>query len=478
MADLTRALPRRLLINGGSVFAGESSARLATFLVTLVVARCFGTVALGQYGFAVAVTSVLLLVPDAGLHLYIVRELAASPERLRRVFWGVHWLKLPLLALVVSFSMLFGRLAIHDGGRRVLLYALLAKVALQTLSQASMAVFKAFERMHYIAVQQFANALLTALCIGVALVLHAGLMVMVLALVAGQALETCIGWGFVRKFFSPGAPCSWESCGLRPMLFAGAPIGIAAILQALNLRLDILTLSPFASNRVLGNYQAAAWFPLGAFLLVSLAMTTLFPKLARLLRNPRRPEFGYVGSLLKSGVLFMTVASILAGLLAPYVLQILFGSRLIAASSALRILAIALPFIFVNTAMFYVFVAAQKQSAYLTALLLGVLAGGALSAALSAKYGPGGTAVAYVLRELCVSAVYLGFLKAADIAKSAKTLFRILSCCAAGLAVLAFLLGDSMSFGAAWSVILLVGIALIIRGIRLQETLLLVDDKQ
>ena len=71
---------------------------------------------------------------------------------------------------------------------------------------------------------------------------------------------------------------------------AGVPIGFAALLQALNLRLDILTLSPFATNSDLGGYQAAAWFPLGAFILVSLVMTTLFPKLARLLHAPESKD--------------------------------------------------------------------------------------------------------------------------------------------------------------------------------------------
>jgi O-antigen/teichoic acid export membrane protein len=464
------------MINGGSIFAGEVSARLATFLVAVVVARGFGPVALGQYGYAVAVASVLLLVPDSGLHLFIVRELAAAPERLRPVFWGVHWLKLPLLAIVLSFSLLFGPLAIHDRGRRLLLYVLVAKVALQTFSQAYMAVFKAFERMHFVAVQQFANAFLTAVCVGASFLVHASLTVVVLALLAGQALETWIGWRIVRSVFSPGSPCRWDGSSLRLMLFAGAPIGIAAILQALNLRLDILTLSPFASNRVLGNYQAAAWFPVGAFLFVSLLMTTLFPKVARLLRNPGKQRNDYIESLLKNGVLLMTVGSIVVGLLAPYLLRVLFGGRLVSAVSALRILVLALPCIFINTTLFYLFVAAQRRSAYLTALLLGVFAGGALSVVLSARYGPNGTALAYVLREFFVSVVYLCFLKAGDFAQSAgRALLRILAC-ATALIVLVILLANSTIFGAAWSLALVAGTVIFMGRPRLQEMLLLVDD--
>jgi O-antigen/teichoic acid export membrane protein len=476
MAVLTKAIPRRLLINGGSIFAGEAAARMTTFLVAVVVARSFGPGALGQYGFAVAVTSVLLLVPDAGLHLFIVRELAARPEGLRPVFWGVHWLKLPLLAIVVTFSVLFARIAIHEEATRVLLYVLLFKAALQTFSQASMAIFKAFERMHYVAVQQFVNAAFTTLWVGIALLLHSSLAIVVMALVAGQALETCVGWRLVRKSFSPGGICACAPCSPGRMLVAGLPIGIAAILQALNLRLDILTLSPFTSSRELGSYQAAAWFPVGCFIAASLMMAVLFPKLSRLLRNPGKHTDGYIQSVLKSGILLMTAGSILAGIFAPKLLQILFGARLVPASPALRILVVTFPFIFMNTAMFYIFVAAKRQSAYLAALLVGAIAGGALSILLSARYGPNGTAVAYVLREFCVSSVYLGFLISGNLAKSARTILGILACCGAGLMVLSLLLADSTTVGVIWSIALIAAMWIIMRGRRLQEMLLLADD--
>src|SRR5215831_12860315 len=55
------AFPRRLIVNGASIFAGEASARLATVLMAAVIARRFGSVALGEYGYALAITSVLLV---------------------------------------------------------------------------------------------------------------------------------------------------------------------------------------------------------------------------------------------------------------------------------------------------------------------------------------------------------------------------------------------------------------------------------
>jgi O-antigen/teichoic acid export membrane protein len=182
MAVLARVFSRRLFINSASIFAGEAIARLGTFLMALVIARRFGSAALGEYGYALALTSVLLVVPDLGLHLFVVRELSTHKERLQAVFWSVHWLKFLLAGLVVAFCLAFGKWGIPDDGRRILFYVLIGRVLLQTFSQASMAVFKAFESMEYIALQQSLNSLVVVVWVAAALALHTRLSVVVAAL--------------------------------------------------------------------------------------------------------------------------------------------------------------------------------------------------------------------------------------------------------------------------------------------------------
>ncbi|PYR82934.1 MAG: hypothetical protein DMG19_20420, partial [Acidobacteria bacterium] len=166
--------------------------------MAVVIARRFGSAALGEYGYALALASVLLVVPDLGLHLFVVRELSTDKRRLQAIFWSVHWLKLLLVGFVVAFGLVFGKWGIADDGRRILFYVLIARVLLQTFSQASMAVFKAFECMEYVALQQSLNSLVVVVWVGAALALHTRLPLLVAALVAGQLVETVIGWRILR----------------------------------------------------------------------------------------------------------------------------------------------------------------------------------------------------------------------------------------------------------------------------------------
>src|SRR5688572_6700885 len=171
--------PRRLFINSMSIFGGEAIARFATALMALVVARFYGPVALGNYGYALALSSVLLIVPDFGVHLFAVRELSSLPKRIPEVFWGMHWLKLGLSGVVATFAVVFGEWGVADPERRSLIYILTIRILLQSFSQAAMAVFKAFERMPYVALQQTVNSSVVVLWVAVSLALGARLEVTV-----------------------------------------------------------------------------------------------------------------------------------------------------------------------------------------------------------------------------------------------------------------------------------------------------------
>jgi O-antigen/teichoic acid export membrane protein len=479
--NLSQTFPRRLVINSGAILAGEVLARLATFVMAVVVARHFGPVALGQYGFAVAIASILMLVPDLGLHLITVRELASDPARLRDIFWNVQWLKLLLAGGVATFTVILGELLAQDSGRRLLLYLLTGRIILQTFSQFYMSILKAFERMHYIAVLQFANATVVIIWVAAALILHAGLSAMVLALVVGQAAETWLGWRILRVTFPPGPAIKWNGRFLGGLLLVSAPVGITAILQTLNLRLDILVLGFYVPNQILGAFQAAAWFPVGAFLLASLLMTVLFPKLSRLLRNPSAIGSAYISGLLKFGMSYMTAGALAVWFFSPQLLKWFFGSDLASARDALRILAATIPLVFLNTVMFYIFVAAKQRRVYLSALSLGVTVGAGLNIMLASRYGVNGSAFADLLREGLTTVVYLFYLARGTFAqRAALALLRVF----AGAALLAFSLvlsSGQFEIKAAWPVIwmlLLLGGALFAMGWPRRRELLLITDER
>jgi O-antigen/teichoic acid export membrane protein len=166
----------------------------------------------------------------------------------------------------------------------------------------------------------------------------------------------------------------------------------------------------YASDRVLGQFQAAAWFPVATYLGASLLMAVLFPQLSRLMHRNSARGHAYVVGLLKIGLLLAGLAGLLVWFTAPTLLLLLFGKAAMPAAGILRILAPLLPLMFLNTVLFYVFVAGGHRLVCLGTLGLGALAGLALSFGLTKTYGAAGCATADLGREFIISATYLYFL--------------------------------------------------------------------
>lgn len=432
---------RKTLSNSAAIFGGEALSRLTSFVLGMVIARRFGAAGLGQYAYALAWASVLMIVPDFGLHLSATRELATEPQRLRRVFWGLARIKMVLAGGVVLFAVAMGQEFVRDEGRRLLLYVLLARVILLTFSQGVMVVFKAFERMHYIALQQFVNAIMVLACAAAALVLRADLWIVVACLAAGQAADVILGWRVARARFDVGSAGGWDWPYLRTMLVTAAPVGLTLVLQAANLRVDILALSIFAPDAEVGRFQVAGSFLVASYLFACLAITPLFPALCRLLQQPSERGSLYVASILKYGALLVTAGSLVVWLAAPRVVVYLYGARLADAAGLLRLLAPAFPLVFINTALFYVFVAARERAVYLGTLLLSLALGVVLNVTLAHSYGARGAVWADLIREFVVAMTFLYHLARRRLAiKAGNALLKAYLGSAALLLILAVLM--------------------------------------
>jgi hypothetical protein len=74
-----------------------------------------------------------------------------------------------------------------------------------------------------------------------------------------------------------------------------------------------------------------------------------------------------------------------------------------------------LPFVLVNTALFYVFVALDRRKSYLAALAGSIVAGFAVSSALAPHWGAAGVVIGSLLREAVLSSLLLLLLFHAEI---------------------------------------------------------------
>jgi O-antigen/teichoic acid export membrane protein len=335
--------------------------------------------------------------------------------------------------------------------------------------------------MHYIALQQSVNSTVVVIWVAASLILGASLPVMAAGLVVGQLGETLMGWSILRRLPLASRWMRWDRKAIVRIAAASFPFGLTAILLALNLRIDILVLSHYVSSRILGQFNAAVWFVVAMFLGASLLMSVLFPRLSRVLAEDSGLGSDYIRSLVKNVLMFAAVGSLLVWIAAPGLIRLFFGPDFSPAAHILRVLAPALPLVFLNTIFFYVFAAARRRFVCLGTLSLGIGIGTLLSVYLASRYGATGAATADVAREFAMTGAYLCFLIQGNHARLAGVALLKVFAGATALLVLAVQFAGMFHIRvmwlAAWMFFVLMGALVTLGFPNIREWHLLTDDR-
>ena len=238
--------------------AGELTAKLASIVFFVILARELGEAGFGDFIFGMALSTVLLSIAGFGTDEMLVREIARDQDRVHTLYANVLALKsLMLLGLLVVLALIV-HLGDYSTETQIAVQVIGVGVALEVVLKTPFAVFQAFERMKYIAWSLVIQRGLLA-GIGVAVLAGGGGLLEVsiaMPLAAGIAVGLATVWLYARVVRPQMRldPSSW-----RAIAKAGIPLGFAILLYTLLLKADVALLSFLTGgdNAEVGQYGAA-----------------------------------------------------------------------------------------------------------------------------------------------------------------------------------------------------------------------------
>jgi O-antigen/teichoic acid export membrane protein len=389
-------------------------------VVVVASARVLGQTTFGRFVFASTVTALLALGTDLGLGVWTTRALARNRvdgERVVRVGLALRGLATVPYGLAVAGV---AALAVRGEAR-----AAVALLGVAALVDHFGAILRGYERFADEAWLNASRAFLTAAAGLVALTVGHSLA----GLCAGMAvasLGSCVyGLVTLARFYPvPTSPTRSPLIGSLVDALRGSlnralatialreslPIWFAGLLSLLYFKVDTLFLRSMAGDSELGAYGAAYKFFEGAMILPFVLLSVTFPQLARAHDDPpaqRRLE-RQVGLLLLVSGLLAGAACLVGG--APLV-RMVFGDGFDRAVASLRVLALGLPFLYLNFGLTH-FLLARDMGRVTTWLALMMLAlNVALDIALIPRRAGPGAAWATVLSEVALTACCLGALR-------------------------------------------------------------------
>ena len=271
----------------------------------LVISRLLGPTALGEWRFAVAVTGYLLIVSDAGLSAFAVREIARERELTPRLGLPVVLVQAAVAGVLYAL-LIAGLLLAGMSGRAFAVVALLGLSAfVHALGVGH--VFQAYERMSTIALVSVA-ASVTATAIGlIALAVTKQLVWLAVVPVAVGIVANALLLRLGRRSFAlPFALPTPQA--MLALLRSGAPFLVAGVATQLIFSADAILIEIFRGVHELGIYAAGYAIPAQLLILTGPLMAAVYPRLA---------SHGSAGSV--------TLTASIAGVLGFFVLPLAFG---------------------------------------------------------------------------------------------------------------------------------------------------------
>ncbi len=397
------AAGRRVIDNTLAIGGSAIVSKGLMFLWQILLARALGASGYGIYGTIGALLAVGAAIPDLGMGLIVIREVAKQPQAAGRYLGATLSLQ-PLLAAAGYAALLLGaRVFGYDLEIRLLLAFAALSLLVDVLGNMCHNQLVAAERMAAPAAISVAHIVLLMALGGAALLAKGGLWgLYAAALIAGIARTSAYWIVLSRAGHRPVFPV--ERTLMRRLLVDGLPLALAAFLSLAGMHADKLLTTALLGVQSTGQLTAAFVIVFGVTELIGtpLLVATL-PLLSRAeSEGASRVSYAVIEKLTFFNLLVSLPLAVTVSTLAVPLSHGLFGSEYAGAAGVLRLLiwyaAVAMP----ASVFAQVLTVRNRQGRVLATRTVGLAANVALSLALIPSLGVAGVALAALVGEAVV----------------------------------------------------------------------------
>ena len=328
----------RLFKNMSFLTVAKVLGDLANFVFFVMLTRTFGEEGIGQYSFAVAFSGFFMIFADFGLYTLTVKELGRNKDSTLLYYGRMLSLRLILCFLTLTVLLFVLPFLPFPGQVKQIIIFIGLYHVLCTVVDGFGAIFVAHEESR---LAGFLDLALrgTATVAGTAILLVGADLVTVTGILPIVSLVYCfLGYGLVAKRYgSSQGFVSWPF--FLSKLQEAVPYVLSGVITQTSARVDVLLLGILLSMVAAGIYNVGYRFVFFLLFLPQYGAVVLLPFISRLYESSRKDfQTVYVESLTVSTFVGIP-ASLGLWLLAPVLVDLIFGQEFIQSAHILRILA-------------------------------------------------------------------------------------------------------------------------------------------
>lgn len=398
-----RSSSQTILKNTFWLGLGEVIVKALKFLLLIYVARILGATDYGAFSFALAFVGLFAIVNAMGLRDIVIREFAKGKET---DFYSLGSLKI-ILGIIFALIVFIGSFFItSDPLIRRIIWILALYTIFDNLIAFVNLLFRAREKMQYEALARILQALF---------VTGVGFLVIfrfpsIENLSYGYFVATLLALISVLLFFHFRIfplKVEWRKDVWARYLVAAWPIALSAAFMAVYGEIDSVIMGSLNQVTEVGWYNAAFRVFGIAIIPISLITTSFYSTLSRVF-NEGKEKFKKVLDDQVETLVFLTVPAIVGGIvLAPQIINFIYGEEYDPSILAFRIIVITLPVVVLASVFNQILVITNHQQKIIIITLVGAIVSIIANFVLIPQYSLYGAAIARVISFLAV--FFVGF---------------------------------------------------------------------
>jgi len=405
---------RRIAKNSAFQAVAFGVQSLTSFFIPIYLARLDSAAMLGEYATLITFAGLFSTISKFGLPSLLIREIARNkenPEKVDSLVNGALGLTAVLSVVTIGLMLAVGALLNYSGVffRAFILTGL--ALGIESLAYMIESSFRGREEMEWSAVvistMEGSFLVLAILAVPLKMPIDA----LMVAYLVSRILSLIVGVWIYRARSGKLRPTIDKRLWLS-LFKGGFPFALNNSMSTVYVRIDVVFLSYWTTNAIVGMYDAANNLTMRLNILARTLNVALYPFLSSEFAKDKQSLQRYTG---KTVSLLVALGTLLAAVLWTFsdkIVILVYGSKFVAAIQAVKWLALIIPLRFIDTSLEVALNASNREGKRAIAIIVAALTNLLLDIILIPSYQMMGAVYATVLTECVLFAMFVWFLRA------------------------------------------------------------------
>lgn len=350
---------RLIITNTISQITSKLLIAVLSIVFTMFITRKFGPTIYGEYIYYLTIASTFSVLSDFGISISFIKNIYKKNEK----YIFENYLFLKLLLTIVSFILPLFLFLLNSGfSNNNFIYALLASFAV-AIGNFSSIIFTFIQSKQKIYLFNLLDIFIRFMIVIFSIIgtyIFDNIFVLFIVLGVGNIFYLLVGRIIIRKI---DIKLNYKNICFKTIykiFFDSFKIGISSILLVLYFKVDLYLLSLFTNSTKVGYYGLSYKIFENILMLWGFFMATIYPLLSKYYIENRQlfyKTLKYTKYLsIISGLIILVISYILSNL----IINFISGNSYRESSEVLKIISIAIPFLFINNVYYHEYVIKNK----------------------------------------------------------------------------------------------------------------------